>query len=554
MDILTPDERIVCADHLFVALLEKGADGVFIVQEDGAIIYANARIAALLSSSVEELLSIRYPQLFSEHSAHSDVDRFEAFFRDNKGFDRYEVVMRSKGGISIPVEVLALEVVIKGVFAQCIVVRDVTEHKKMEAEIQENANRYKDIFDNANDIIFNVSSDGHLLYANRAWEEELGYTDEDMLNKTIFDIVHPDEQEKSMQLLQRIFSGESIPSVVIAFISKNKAKVFLEGDIGKRTVGSTSGSVRGIFRNITKKLINERRIRELASIVDRSFEAIVVTDLLGTIQYVNASWEQLNGWTSQEVVGKSTPRIIKSGVQDTAFYEEFWKTLLLGKSVERTVMNKRKNGSLYQAEIIVMPLIDDNGAITGFAGFQHDVTTRNQMEAQLIQQKEFSEAIIEDANAIVVILDPMGVVVGFNRKAEEVTGYTKEEILGKNLFEAIVPRVTYPAAWEKFTADRQGGTLTNNFENPILTKEGVERIISWTNSEISKDGKTDLIISFGTDITNTKKIEADLLEKNRDLERFKDLMVGRELKMIELKNELDILKKTSTAHAEKIIN
>lgn len=554
MDALTPDERIVCADNLFTALLEKGTDGVFMVHEDYTIAYANTQTATLFNYSPEELLAIPYTQLLADTDKAASVERFKSFFRDKKGFDRYEAIAVTKDGLTIPVEILTFEVVLKGISAQCIVIRDVSAHKKMEAEIRENADRYKDIFDNANDLIFSIAPDGHLIYVNHAWEKTLGYTEVDMLGKTIFDIVHPSEQEQSVQLLHRIFSGELALAVVIPFVSKTGEKIFLEGDMSTHTVNGAFVSVRGIFRNITKKLTNERRIRELASIVDRSFEAIVITDLLGTIQYVNASWERLNGWTSAEVVGKVTPRVIKSGAQDALFYEEFWKTLSSGNVIERTVTNKRKNGELYQAELIAMPLKDEAGLITGFAGFQHDVTARNQVQSQLMQQKEFSEEIVENTNAMIIIIDPTGVVQGFNRRASEVTGYAKGEIMGKNLFDTLIPREKYPTGWKEFARIQREEAAIKNIEHPIITKSGSERMITWTNSEIKRDGKTISIISFGTDITDAKKMEAELLEKNRDLEQFKDLMVGRELRMIELKKELDLLKNPPTAHAEKTIN
>lgn len=551
---MTPEERIECADRLFVSLLEKSTDGVFIVQHDALITYVNRQATELLGFSAEELLAVTYPYLLADEHKAEGLDWFNAFFRDKKGFDRYETIMVTKDGRTLAVEVSVFDAAFKGAPAQCIVVRDVSVHKKMEAEIQENSYRYKDLFDNANDLILNTSFDGRFLYTNRTWEETLGYTEADMASKTIFDIVHPDGREQGVALLQRIFSGEAIPSVTVAFASKTGEKIFLEGDISAHIVGGALVSARGIFRNITKKLINERRIRELASIVDRSFEAIMITDIQGTIQYVNDSWERLNGWTAEEVTGKVTPRVIKSGVQDAAFYEAFWKSLLAGDIIEKTVTNKRKDGTLYQAEIIAMPLKDEAGVITGFAGFQHDVTARNQAQTQLIEEKEFSDEVVENANAIIIILDTAGTVTGFNQKAEATTGYVKAEIMGKNLFETIVPRDKYPAVWEKFAHMQQGEEMVKSFENPVLTKSGSERIVAWTNSEIKKDGKTIAVISFGTDITDRKSIERELLEKNKSLEQFKDLMVGRELKMIELKKELEQLKNPSTAYAEKTIN
>lgn len=437
METLTPEEKNICAGGLFDTLLEKGIDAVFIVQSDDTIVYANKQAELLFGLSAVEILAVRYSDLFAHDRVVEGMARFQALLNDGKAFDRYESEMASKEKRSIPVEISIFHSACRERAAEVIVVRDLTMHKQMDADIQKNIDRY----------------------------------------------------------------------------------------------------------------------RELGSIVDQSFEAIMITDLEGVIQYVNASWERLNGWAGEEVVGKVTPRAIKSGAQDASFYEEFWRTLLAGDIVERTVTNKRKDGTLYEAEIIAMPLKNDFGMLTGFAGFQRDVTVRNQIQAQLMQEKKFSEDIIDRVNAIVIVIDAQGIVSRFNQKAEDIIGYTKEDMIGKDLFATIFPRDTYPLLWSEFSYAKGEEGMIKSFENDTVTKAGDVRRIAWSVSQVERGDKTVSIISFGADITDRKKIEADLLEKNKDLERFKDLMVGRELKMMELKKELAVFQHPAAiVYAEKDIN
>lgn len=413
--------------------------------------------------------------------------------------------------------------------------------------------QYRDLFDGVNDLVQSVTPDGSFLYVNRSWLDTLGYTEDDVKRLKVFDIIHPDNKEYCLSLFRQALEGVDLPLVMVVYLSKSGDRVVLEGDASVRFEAGKPVFTRVIFRNITKRVEDERRVRELASIVDRSFEAIVITDSEGIITYVNDSWQELNGWSATDVVGKVTPRIVKSGMQADVFYVDMWKRIKSGETVTERLVNKRKDGTLYHAEVVIFSLVGSNGIITGFAGFQHDVTARDLAEQKLVDAKTYAESIIDSANAIVAVLDDKGLIEVFSKKAEEITGYAKAELMGKNWFEILTPKSRYPEVWAMFEDALQHG-FPKTFENPILTKDGRELIIAWTNSNRMKGEKVIGVITFGMDITERKKIEKELTEKNRDLEQFKDMMIGRELKMIELKKELESLKQQLAAYVEKTID
>jgi PAS domain S-box-containing protein len=137
------------------------------------------------------------------------------------------------------------------------------------------------------------------------------------------------------------------------------------------------------------------------------------------------------------------------------------------------------------------------------------------MEKKLRQAKEYAENLIATANAIIVSLDVAGNVQVFNETAERVTGYTRAELEGKNWFEVLVPKDRYPYVWEEFANIIQRGGLLRTFENPILTKSGEERTISWQNSELRESGNITGTISFGIDITERTLAEEALRESEK---------------------------------------
>ncbi|MHB9112896.1 MAG: PAS domain S-box protein [Thermoleophilia bacterium] len=138
---------------------------------------------------------------------------------------------------------------------------------------------------------------------------------------------------------------------------------------------------------------------------------------------------------------------------------------------------------------------------------------REKAEKALSAAYEYTQQLISSANVMIVGLDTAGNVSIFNHAAEKITGYTIEELTGINWFEKIVPKDRYAYVWETFQKYQQEtGAMPTTFENPILTKSGEERVISWQNSTSSAPDAEISTISFGIDITEKKKAEKALEE------------------------------------------
>jgi len=111
----------------------------------------------------------------------------------------------------------------------------------------------------------------------------------------------------------------------------------------------------------------------LVAVVEQTSESIVLTDVGGTIEYVNPAFERVTGYTRAEVVGQN-PRILKSGIQTDAFYRDLWATLGAGQAWRGLFVNRRKDGSLFEEEEVISPIRDGSGRITHYAATKRDVT------------------------------------------------------------------------------------------------------------------------------------------------------------------------------------
>lgn len=133
----------------------------------------------------------------------------------------------------------------------------------------------RDLFDDANDLIFSVDTQGQFLYVNKKWHEMLGYAEEELKGVDIFDIVHPDSQEDFRDLFQKAVSGGVVGIIEMDFISKDGRRVAVEGHVNCRYEDGRPMALRAIFRDITK-----RKEEETKQIIKGGSEHLKVAELI----------------------------------------------------------------------------------------------------------------------------------------------------------------------------------------------------------------------------------------------------------------------------------
>ena len=138
-------------------------------------------------------------------------------------------------------------------------------------------------------------------------------------------------------------------------------------------------------------------------------------------------------------------------------------------------------------------------------------------EKRLYQEKEMAQNYLDIAGVIIVLIDKAGKVVLINKKGAEILGYSQREIVGKNWFSNFLPKVIRDGVKDIFSKVISGKEkFAEYYENPVLTKKGEERLISWHNTALRNDqGKIVASLSSGEDITQRKLIEERLEKLNK---------------------------------------
>ncbi|MDH3349205.1 MAG: MASE1 domain-containing protein [Desulfobulbaceae bacterium] len=145
-----------------------------------------------------------------------------------------------------------------------------------------------------------------------------------------------------------------------------------------------------------------------------------------------------------------------------------------------------------------------------FDGIQVDITEQKQAEEMLQREKDFSESLIKTAQTIILVLNPEGRIIRFNSYLEEISGFTLEEVQGKDWFTTFLPKRDQQSIRLVFSHAMSGVQTCGNI-NPIVTKDGQELEIEW-NDKTLKDanGKVTGLLVTGQDITERKRVEGEL--------------------------------------------
>lgn len=147
----------------------------------------------------------------------------------------------------------------------------------------------------------------------------------------------------------------------------------------------------------------------------------------------------------------------------------------------------------------------------------HDISARRRLEEELAQERQFLHSVLETAGALIVVLEPDGRIVHFNRACAQLAGLTADEARGRLLWELVIPPEDQEAARELFTS-HEAGRFPPTGESVWLTRDGHRCVIAWTYTLIGEAGAPHYVVGSGVDLTERIATERRLRAANRTLQ------------------------------------
>jgi PAS domain S-box-containing protein len=168
------------------------------------------------------------------------------------------------------------------------------------------------------------------------------------------------------------------------------AKVLRAGAVDYLPKGDGLAFLNELPQRVSESVMRHRlqdHNRLLREALESARDGIMITDLQGKLLHVNKALEQMTGYTREELLNE-TPRLFKSGVQSPGFYAALWQTVRSRASWHGDLVNRRKDGTLFDTSLTISPIVDSRGALTHFVGIYRDISERRLLERQLLQAQK----------------------------------------------------------------------------------------------------------------------------------------------------------------------
>ena len=205
----------------------------------------------------------------------------------------------------------------------------------------------------------------------------------DIPDNYFMQLIHPDDLHLIEEKQKEIMETRKSTSIDLRLIMPDGTLKWIQNNIVPVFEGEIITGLRGVNIDITERRKSEVEIKKLSLAVNQSPVSVVITDLKGNIEYVNPAFTVITGYSSKEVIGKNT-RILKSGKNSDALYNDLWNSILNGNVWKGEWINRRKNGELYWENISITPIYDEAGNIMNFLAIKQDISERKENEKKIL--------------------------------------------------------------------------------------------------------------------------------------------------------------------------
>jgi PAS domain S-box-containing protein len=299
-----------------------------------------------------------------------------------------------------------------------ISVMDITAQKNSERGFRESQAGYRMLMETANDAIFVTRvQDGRILMANRRASELTGIPLEELIGLNHAE-VHPREGIEQGLAFSAGDERQGRGTTFETYIQHRNGKKIPVEVSSSRTVLGGEDVVQSILHDISRRIKREEQQKLLATVVDQIVDSVVITDTEGRIEYVNPAFERISGYSRREVLGRN-PRFLSSGKLSRETYAMLWQDLRQGRVWHGIFHNRAKDGSLFEEEATITPVLDKKGRIRHYVSVKRDITRQSMVKKQ-IQQAQKMQAIGTLAG---------GVAHDFNNILTAIMGYAELSLL-----------------------------------------------------------------------------------------------------------------------------
>jgi PAS domain S-box-containing protein len=536
------DDALPETKELYATLIDQAPDGFILFNKEGAIFLVNQQLSTLVGHTQEELLQLSIKDIVPvDDKPHvltllSDITTLTPVLEEH--------LMRKKDGSTIPVEghyILRTDGLYLGF------IHDISNRMKQEEKLKESEELYRTLVDTFPDAVVLTDMKATISFASKSAMKMYGTDDpNELIGKSSYDFIAPEDRARATANALKSLAGSTLHNIEYQCIRKDGSRYFSELHVTLlKDVHRLPKGFVGITHDITDRKNIEQQIKDseerLKLYLENISDVISVIDSNGIILYESQSCRRTLGYEPGEMVGKSGltwlhPDDVEKVKQSLG--EGFSH---VGAIQMMELRYQHKDGTWRILEGVGKSTRDGKGNVYAIIS-SHDITDRKETEERLRKQEEELEVITKHALDVVGHIDAKRIVTYISPSVQVVFGYNPKDLIGRPITDHVhkddIEPVTL-AAREAMQSHKS--TIMQVFR--YQKKDGEYRWIEVNFSLLYDDAQAYIGSVFGCrDVTDRKKAQEELEARAKDLELMNQAMVGRELKMAELKKELSELK------------
>jgi PAS domain S-box-containing protein len=538
---VTEQRKAVEADRRAAAIVEYSNDAILGRSLEGIITSWNPAAERLFGYSGEEVIG-KSVGLIVPGDRTDELNGILDKITAGDPIEHFETVRLRKDGTVFPVSITVSPIrdADGTILGASVIARDVTEQRQAHEAVQ----RVAAIVEYSDDAVIGSTLDGVITSWNPAAEKLYGYSSEEIIGKSVRPVTPRSRAGEIEAILARVRAGTPVEHLETIRVRKDGST--FPASLTVSPIRDADGTITGasvIARDVTEKRKALEYTQRLAAIIENSHDAIISQTPDEIITSWNPAAERMFGYSSEEIIGRSGTLLSPRGRAGEA--HEILAKITDGQPVVRFESDRvRKDGTVFPVSMTVSPIRDEDGAVTGASALIHDVTAQK-------RTFESARSMIETSLDSFVAISPEGKITDANEATVRTTGVPRDELIGTSFSDYFTDPEMANQGYQRVFAE---GAVTD-YPLTLLHPDGTLTEVLY-NASVYRDpeGNVRGVFAAARDVTKQVQAQRELadqqareLERLAELERFQRLTVGRELKMIELKKEIEYLRKFGAA-------
>ncbi len=527
-------ERRGATTTLLASIVNSSDDAIDSKTLDGIITSWNPAAEHMYGYTLDEILG-RNISILSHPDRPEEMDEILDKIRSGGRVEHYETVRVRKDGRTISISLTVSPILddsgkIVGVSS---ISRDITERKRADEQIHAASQYARSLIEASLDPLVTISPEGKITDVNEATIKATGVSREKLIGADFSDYFT--EPDKAREGYQQVFAKGFVTDYPLTI--RHKAGRLTDVLYNASVYKDANGKVLGVFAAARDVTAQKQASQYARSLIEASLDPLVTISPAGKITDVNEATIKVTGVPRERLIGADFSDYFTEPDKAREGYQQVFS---LGSVTDYPLTIRHRDGRLTDVLYNASVYKDANGKVLGVFAAARDVTEQK-------QASQYARSLIEASLDPLVTISPAGKITDVNEATAQVTGAPREKLIGTDFSDYFTEpekaREGYKEVFDK-------GAVT---DYPLTIRHRNSKLTDVLyNASVYKDARGNVLGVFAAarDVTARKKAEQEVadqrtreLERLGELERFQRLTVGRELKMIELKKEIEELRK-----------